>query len=52
MRRLAPALPEGPVRLREKGVGVQGGHLNPLGLFLRASIPYIWSILSAFDPPG
>ena len=35
--------------------GVQGAHLNPLGLFLnplglflRTSIPFIWSILSAF----
>ena len=35
--------------------GVQGAHLNPLGLFLnplglflRTSIPFIWRILSAF----
>ena len=27
--------------------GAQGGHLNPLGLFLCTSIPFIWSILSA-----
>ena len=37
--------------------GVQGAHLNPLGLFLnplglclRTSIPFIWRILSAFLP--
>jgi hypothetical protein len=37
--------------------GVQGAHLNPLGLFLnplglflRASVPFIWHILSAFLP--
>ena len=35
--------------------GVQGAHLNPLGLFLdpldlflRTSIPFIWRVLSAF----
>jgi hypothetical protein len=35
--------------------GVQGAHLNPLtsflnplGIFLRASIPFVWCILSAF----
>ena len=37
----------GPGRNRYE---VQGGHLNPLGLFLCASIPRIWSILSAFLP--
>ena len=32
--------------------GVQGGpHLNPLGLFLRTSIPRIWRMLSACLPP-
>jgi hypothetical protein len=37
--------------------GVQGGHLNPLGLFLthlglflRTSTPFIWRVLSAFPP--
>ena len=37
--------------------GVQGAHLNPLGLFLnplglflRTSIPFIWHILIAFLP--
>jgi hypothetical protein len=30
--------------------GVQGTHLNPLGLFLCASMPFIWSIVSAFLP--
>jgi hypothetical protein len=30
--------------------GVQGAHLNPLGLFLRTSIPFIWCILSVFLP--
>jgi hypothetical protein len=35
-----------------KRSGVQGAHLNPLGLFLRTSIPFIlvWRILSAFLP--
>ena len=28
--------------------GVQGVYLNPLGLFLRTSIPFIWRILSSF----
>ena len=28
--------------------GVQGAHLDPLGLFLRTSILFIWRILSAF----
>jgi hypothetical protein len=28
--------------------GVQGAHLNPLGLFLRTSTPFIWSIRNAF----
>jgi hypothetical protein len=27
-----------------------GLFLNPLGFFLRASIPFIWFILSAFAP--
>ena len=31
--------------------GIQGVHLNPLGLFLGAFIPCVWSILSAFLPP-
>ena len=30
--------------------GLQGVRLNPLGLFLRTSIPFIWCILSAFLP--
>jgi hypothetical protein len=30
--------------------GLQGAHLNPLGLFSRASIPFIWRMLSAFLP--
>jgi len=30
-----------------KRYGVQGAHLNPLGIFLRTSIPFIWRILSA-----
>ena len=30
-----------------KRYGVQGAHLNPLGLFLRT---FIWRILSAFLP--
>jgi hypothetical protein len=37
------------------GSGVQGAHLNPLGLFwtppglfLRTSVPVIWRVLSAF----
>jgi hypothetical protein len=34
----------------EKEIGVQGAHLNPMGLFLRTSIPFIWHILSAFLP--
>jgi hypothetical protein len=41
------------LRLSEPGrnrYGVQGGHLNPLGLFLCTSIPCIWSILTAFLP--
>ena len=41
------------VLLREKETGgspVQGAHLNPLGLFLRTFIPFIWRILSAFLP--
>ena len=39
----------------EKQIGVQGAHvnplasfLNPLGLFLRTSMPCIWRILSTF----
>ena len=34
----------------EKEIGVQGTHLNPLDLFLRTSISFIWRILSAFLP--
>jgi hypothetical protein len=30
--------------------GVQGVHLNPLGLFLCASVPYIWRVLRAIRP--
>jgi hypothetical protein len=37
-------------RVKEIGVEVQGAHLNPLGLYLRTSIPFIWRILSAFLP--
>jgi hypothetical protein len=33
-----------------KRSGVQGAHLNPLGLFLRTSIPFIWRIMMAFLP--
>jgi hypothetical protein len=32
---------------RDRG---SGGSLEPLGLFLRTSIPFIWRILSAFLP--
>ena len=42
---------------REQQIGGSGGSLeplgfflNPLGLFLRTSIPFIWRILSAFLP--
>jgi hypothetical protein len=44
---------------REKQIGVSGAHplglplglfLNPLGLFLRTSVPFVWRILSAFLP--
>jgi hypothetical protein len=35
---------------REKEIGGSGGSLEPLGLFLRTSIPFIWRILSAFLP--
>jgi hypothetical protein len=38
---------QAPGRKRQ---GVQGAHLNLLGLFLRTSIPFIWRILSAFLP--
>ena len=34
----------------ERDRGAQGVHLNPLGLFLRTSILFIWRILSAFLP--
>jgi hypothetical protein len=30
--------------------GVQGAHFNPLGLFLRTFMPFIWRILSACRP--
>ena len=40
---------------REQQIGGSGAHLNPLsfflnplGFFLRASIPFIWGVLSAF----
>ena len=43
------------VACREQQIGVQGAHLNPLGLFLNplgifllTSIPFIWRNLSAF----
>jgi hypothetical protein len=41
-----------PTRRRpgRKRLGVQGAHLNPLGLFLRTSIHFIWRIMSAFLP--
>jgi hypothetical protein len=29
-------------------MGVQGARLDPLGLFLRMSTPFMWRILSAF----
>jgi hypothetical protein len=35
---------------REKAIGGSGAHLNPLGLFLCTTIPFIWRILSAFRP--
>ena len=35
---------------QRRAYGVQGVHLNPLGLFLCTSIPCIWSILSACPP--
>jgi hypothetical protein len=38
------------VPIREKEIGGSGAHLNPLGLFLRTSIPFIWRILSVFLP--
>ena len=39
------------VRVREKHIyAVQGAHLNPLGLFLCTSTPFIWRILSACLP--
>jgi hypothetical protein len=41
---------EGAGRGQIKRAGVQGPRLNPLGLFLRASVPFLWSILSAFLP--
>jgi hypothetical protein len=39
------------VTAREKEIGVQGTHFNPLGLFLRTFIPFLWRILSAFPYP-
>ena len=33
-----------------KRQGLQGPHLNPLGLFLRTYISFIWHFLSAFLP--
>jgi hypothetical protein len=40
----------------ERDRGVQGAHLNPLGIFLRPplkpSVPFIWRILSAFLVPA
>ena len=36
--------------LGERDGGVQGAHLNPLGLCLRTSTPCIWRILSTFRP--
>ena len=42
--------PEPRVPGREKQTGGSGGYLNPLGLFLRASIPFLWRILSACLP--
>ena len=38
------------MRQGERDKGVEGDHLNPLGLFLRTSLPFIWRILSAFLP--
>jgi hypothetical protein len=35
---------------RRNRYGVQGVHLNPVGLFLCTSIPCIWSFLSAYMP--
>jgi hypothetical protein len=64
LARLQPAPAEGTdawlrpqidalVRARNR-FGAQGSHSNPLGLFsrtfLRASIPFVWRILSAFPP--
>jgi hypothetical protein len=44
--------PEATMKLASGGnrYGVQGAHLNPLGLFLRTSIPFRWRVLSAFLP--
>jgi hypothetical protein len=36
------------VGCREKQIGGSGGSLEPLGLFLRTFIPFIWRIMSAF----
>ena len=41
---------DGPWEPGSNRYGVQGAHLNPLGLFLRTSIHFIWRILSAFLP--
>ena len=39
------------VGIREQRIGgFRGAHLNPLGLFLRTSVPCIWHFLSAFRP--
>jgi hypothetical protein len=38
------------VRAGETETGGSGGSLEPLGLFLRTSIPFIWRIVSAFLP--
>ena len=41
---------DGGVSNREKEIGGSRGSLEPLGLFLRTAIPFIWRVLSAFLP--
>ena len=37
------------VEAGEKEIG-GSAHLNPLGLFVRTYIPFVWRVLSAFVP--
>ena len=49
--RIQSALDAAPGTARgERDRGSRGAHLNPLGLFLRTSIPSVWRMLSAFPP--